>query len=328
MDVSANLAFVDVPVINSYCTAELVEDAEHQRTLLALCLQQIDGLGRVGIRRLLDSFRSLEELASCPLEQIIVRLKGIANASAIAARLHDQEETSVWADRAKVELDELLRRNVKPLTSGCPEWPDSLSKLPNRFAPAIVYCYGATSLLTASSVAFVSEAEIGDEAFGHLQRLASAILSRQIAVISGVESGVDVVLAKLSVDSDVRVGRSICVANTGLAKIPSRIRPIVSQVARNGGVLVSSFAMAHGPFSHDSLERTLIQSALGTVVVLCGDIPDPDEASSHPFNQVARYCHDVKKPVFSIGGHSQRTDIHPLRSESDDEWVIASVQGS
>lgn len=296
------------------------------RSILALVLQHVEGVGRVASRKLLASFNSIDDLVACPLEQIIVRLKGIGGAAAIAAKLHDETYLAELTASAGAELKELDRRRIRLLSSGGTDWPEALSALPNRFAPSLLYTFGGLELLARKSVAFVSDKRLEDAHFDHVQRLAKRLLREGIPITIGLGSGVDVVLAKLAVDTGSQPGLGICVAGEGLARISTAVRPVVAQVERLGGVLVSSFEMGHGPFDHDYNERILVQAALSTAVVVCAPIPlDDGDGQDSPIGQLISWCHEQRKPVFSIGPGTGRSDVHPLLTEGDDEWVLAAL---
>ena len=72
------------------------------------------------------------------------------------------------------------------------------------------------------------------------------------------------------------------------------MRPGATALTRAGGLLVSPFPMAHGPFDHDDRERALVQAALGRAVLAVAPPADSPE------DRAAAWAAEAGRPLLVL----------------------------
>ena len=260
------------------------------RAPFALALLSLDGLGRVTAHRILDRFASPDALRATPREQILLRIKGAPNASALVDRLLGAELDDALAD-AETAVAQDASRGIATLASGDTAWPEGLDVLPAASRPVLLRAYGALSALDAPLLSVLAAPPLDAASFEGIERLVGAAAARGVAPVVGAEHGIDVALMKRSAGS----GRAaIAVAGAGLAKVERSVRPAVTGLTRAGGLLVSPFAMTHGPFEHDLRERALVAAAIGRTV--CAVAP----VEGSPEDAAAGWAAEAGRPLVAL----------------------------
>lgn len=243
----------------------------------ALALHRLDGVGRVTAARLLHHFDSLEALRRYPREQVLARIKGAPNAEALVARLFDDAVMQPLLARAAEEAAQLAARRVRLLTPAAPGWPAGVDALERGMRPTLLYAYGEAGLLSRPFVAFFGRPPLPPPAYEAAQRLAATLLAEGHPVATAAATGFDVALHKQAAPGRTPL---LLFAGSGLARIPPALRPTAAQSVRHGGLLVSPFAMGHGPFAHDEKERALLMAALAAACVFAAPAPGTPEAAA------------------------------------------------
>ncbi|MFN3596055.1 MAG: DNA-processing protein DprA [Rubricoccaceae bacterium] len=225
----------------------------------ALALLHLDGVGRVAAHRLLERFGTYEALRAAPREQVRLRLKGVPGADAVTARLFDDGLMADALARARAEAEALAGRGVALLAPGMPGWPPGLTDLGRGTRPVLLYAFGNTALLGRPTLAVLGRPPLPPESFEHAQLAARHVWARGGVVATGARHGLDLALIKLGTAAG---GGVVAVVEAGLARLTPSMRPGATALVRAGGLLVSPFAMTHGPFAHDDRERAAVQVAL------------------------------------------------------------------
>ncbi|MDX1532364.1 MAG: DNA-processing protein DprA, partial [Rhodothermales bacterium] len=264
-------------------------------TDLALALLRLDGVGRVTAGRLLRHFPAYETLRACPREQVLLRLKGTPNAEALVAQLFDEAAMRPHLDQAEATRTALAQRQVTALTSHHDHWPAGLDDLARADRPVVLYAFGTPAALTGPVVSLFARPPLEGAAFETAQALVRRLVAAGLTVATGAQHGFDVVVAKLAAAANAP---AVLVAHAGLARLPKPLRPHASAAAKAGGVLLSPFAMAHGPFDHDDRERALVQAALARACVF---VAPPDGS---PEARALAWAVDAGRPVFGIAGEA------------------------
>ena len=260
------------------------------RAAFALALLSLDGVGRVTAHRVLAHFDGPAALRSTPREQVLLRIKGAPRAEALAAALqaHALGDAVV---RAQASADADAARGISTLAPGGDAWPAGLDALPPPQRPVVLRAYGPVGALGAPLVSILAVAPLAAEAFEGAERLVGAAAARGVAPVLGAETGVDLALLKRALGGGVR---PVVVAGAGLARVERSMRPALSQLTRAGGLLVSPFEMAHGPFEHDLKERALVAAALGRTV--CAVAPAAGSAE----DAAAAWAAEARRPLVAL----------------------------
>ncbi len=285
----------------------------------ALALRDTDGIGRVTAQRLLAHFPSYEALRATPREQALLRIKGAPNAAALIAHLFDADAMGTALAEAEARLDALAARRVEVLTARDARWPAGLADLDRAERPVVLYAYGDADLLVRPSAALFARPPLPGPAVEVAQDLVRALIAHGIVVVAGAEHGFDVVVHKLCASAG---HPSVLVTNVGMGKVPKPMRPTVSATVRAGGLLLSPFALDHGPFAHDDAERALVMASVANASAFFAP-----QAESHE-ERAMQWAAEHGKPTFGVAGDVPLPDrVHPLARPLDLDWVVAAASG-
>lgn len=254
----------------------------------ALALLSLDGVGRVTAHRVLERFPTLDSLRATPREQVLLRLKGAPHADRTVETLFSPEAFAPELSRAQNLADSLRAKRVHVLSSADATWPAGLDDLPRDVRPVVLYAFGDPTLLSARRLALLTHAPTDSAAFETTQALARDAMRRGIGLVVGARHGVDLALQKLAIGAGVP---AVAVVGSGLARLERSMRPGATALVRAGGLLLSPFGMAHGPFDHDERERALVQAALGRAV--CAAAPPQGSAE----DRAAAWAAEAGRPL-------------------------------
>jgi predicted Rossmann fold nucleotide-binding protein DprA/Smf involved in DNA uptake len=290
------------------------------RARLALALEHVEGLGRVGAGRLVPRFERFEAMLATPREQVLTRLKRIPNAARTVDRLFDAAYMSPHLDAADREVESLAKAGVLPLASGDPEWPAGVNDLPAAERPHILFVFGSLAALAAPRAALLGAAAMGAEAFERAQDLTRHLTERGVRPVVGASHGFDVVVAKLSHRPD-SPAPAVLVAACGLAHLSGPLRPVASAVVRAGGTLVSAFPMGQPYYPHQDDDAALLMAALAPAGVFVAPKPDTPAWKALAWTQTSR------RAAFALAPPDDALPeaLHRLVDAVDMEWVVAAA---
>ncbi len=267
--------------------------AASKSTIFISALESLDGVGRVTARKIAKHWDDLPEFQKYPKEQVLVRLKGVSNASKLVDNLNNLDlMRSCLEEQARlIEANE--KRQISLLSFKDDGWPDRLEEGVDTSPPNLIYGYGELELLKSSSVCILGRNGISSYAHEKAQVVVKHLHQKNITLSGPINSGFDVVLHKLSYDqSDPRP--SIMGAVMGLAKTPREYRSHVSINIKSGGLFFSPFSPEHGPFDHD------YSSAMETLIGISPVVVFVEPAGSPPQIELMRFAHKQRKAVFFI----------------------------
>ncbi len=256
---------------------------------LTLALLDVPGVGRATVHRILHHAHRYDDLLALPREQLGHRLKGVSRAADLAELLHDPARFAEHLAVADREIEARTRQRVTLLSPHHPHWPSGLDRLAASRRPAVLRAFGDAAVLSRPTLALLGSAGLSPEAFEAAQSLAAEASHRGIVVLCAMDDGFDVATLK-------RAGGGIGVPGAGLSKILPQLRPSVVETARGGGLVVSPFAMDHGPFGHDQSEASRVRMALSTACVVFDPAP-----GSHLLHTLERHVSGEER----IGGAVQ-----------------------
>ena len=257
----------------------------------ALALLSLDGVGRVTAHRLIERFPTLDALRATPREQVLLRLKGAPNAERTVETLFSPEAFAPALERADALVQSLVSKGIRVLAPADRAWPGGLDALPRESRPVLLYAYGKIPALNRPRLSFLTHAPVEGTVFEATQALARDAMARGVGLVVGARHGVDLALQKLAVGAGVPV---VAVVGSGLARLERSMRPGATALVRAGGLLLSPFSMAHGPFDHDDRERALVQAALGAAVCAAA----PPRGSSE--DRAAAWAAETGRPLALI----------------------------
>ncbi len=277
----------------------------------ALALTGLEGVGHVACNRLLGHFPTYEALREYPVEQFYTRTKGLSQVKDWSKILLDPALFSPYLLRAEEYTTILAEKGIRVLCKLDHDWPARSST--DEHLPPVLYYYGAPESLAMPAVCFLGNPPLNPTGFELAQQICHRLLHKDVAFVTGDESGLDVVLAKISVAAGSAC-KTLMVHHTGLSRLSSEIRPIASQIVKAGGGLLSGFEMSHGPFNHDKKTRTSLMRACSNVHI---HLPSQDG------KLVSTHIEMPECATFVVGDPPATISdsLHAISSSADLEWI-------
>jgi DNA processing protein len=224
------------------------------RDLLALHL--VPGIGPRLTAALLEQFGSAEAvLRASAAELQEVPLIG----PKLAQNLLHAREGNELAE----EIERIERYRVNLLTLGTPEYPASLSSIPD--APHLLYVRGTLTEADANAVALVGSRGCTEYGRRVAARLASGLVRAGVTIVSGLARGIDGAAHRAALEAG---GRTIAVLAGGLSRIYPPEHGELANTVMTSGALVTESRMEQEPQAGMFPARNRLISGLSKVVVI------------------------------------------------------------
>jgi DNA processing protein len=260
-----------------------------------LKLSQVSGLGNDGLRRLLQSLGSPENVLQSSIFELSKIVKPIV-AQAIARADEDIDLSSV-----DVWLDDPINHII---TVGDVLYPQALLNIADP--PLLLYVKGRVDLLNSPALAIVGSRNASMQGIRNADAFAHAVSDAGYCIISGMAHGIDTVAHSGGLKGQAS---SVAIVGTGLDKVyPAANRELAHRLSQNGAI-ISEFPLGTPPLASNFPRRNRIISgmSLGCLVV---------EASMQSGSLItARMSLEQGRDVFAIPGsiHSpQSKGCHAL----------------
>lgn len=228
------------PTTGNDCTGN-----SREALLALLALQQVDGLGAVGLNHLLASqttvLQLLElgpnarqlEFLSAPVRR---RLTGFLRSPRSSVYWQIAEQTLGWLDT----------HGGVALTKDDSRFPPLLRELAD--CPPLLFVHGQTGLLVSDSISIVGTRKPSITGRQFAQRLARNLAEAGLVVTSGMALGIDTATHQGALDSS---GRTVAVMATGLDVMYPASNFQLSQRIKHSGALVTEMPL--GTSTHPGL---------------------------------------------------------------------------
>lgn len=250
---------------------------------LTLC--RLPGVGTRARLELLEHFGSVEKIFSTRHDELQAVLAG--KNEAISALIDGPDPNALQA-----EFTWLAQPDHHLLTWADAGYPALLREIPDP--PVLLYVIGNPRVLSTPQLAIVGSRNPSPMGKENAQAFARSLAGAGLAITSGLALGVDGAAHRGALAAG---GRTIAVAGTGLDRVyPARHRDLAHAVVKQGGALVSEFALGTPPLPENFPIRNRIISGLsiGTLVV---------EAALQSGSLItARLAADQGREVFAIPG--------------------------
>lgn len=248
-------------------------------------LLETPGLGRDGVRRLLASFGSAEQVLGA--SKAAWQQVGGPQLAAAHGGESDELPARLYAAHAWLERGE--RRQV--LTLGDRDYPPQL--LQSADPPLLLYAQGRVELLARRSLAIVGSRNASVQGLDNARTFAAHLSRQGWTIVSGLALGIDGAAHEGGLQG---AGSTVAVVGTGLDRVyPARHRDLAQRIAESG-VLVSEFAPGTPALAQHFPMRNRIIAGLsrGTLVV---------EAAVQSGSLItARLAAEAGREVFAVPG--------------------------
>ncbi|MBL7071937.1 MAG: DNA-protecting protein DprA [Candidatus Omnitrophica bacterium] len=220
-----------------------------------ILLNQIDGLGFIRLKELLDVFQSTSAILKAGSDELL-------EVSGIDGTLADK----IPALNKKGLSDELRLikdAGVKLVSVFDSDYPENLRKIYSP--PILLYVLGDMKREDSDAVAIVGTRQPSRYAVSMCEKIAYQLASMGMTIVSGFARGIDTTAHK----GAVKAGRTIAVLGSGLNFVyPSENMGLVKGICEQGAV-ISEFAMNTSPYKANfpRRNRVICGLSLGVLVV-------------------------------------------------------------
>ncbi len=247
-----------------------------------LAFHRVPYIGPARLRRLIETFGSLERAWS-------------ASASELQRCLEDRARTELVKARANLDVAALYRQvidsGVQVTTPVDLSYPSLLSEIPAP--PPVLYYRGEILETDRTAVAIVGTRRVTPYGREMAARLAGDLARAGVTIVSGLARGVDGMAHQAALDAG---GRTIAVLGSGINRIyPPEHRNLASRIAEQGAVL-SDYLPETPPDGVNFPPRNRIISGLSLGVVV---IEAPDRSGALI---TVDFAADQGRDVFAVPG--------------------------
>jgi len=209
----------------------------------------------------------------------------------LVAVLTDGTQLASARQRARRELDQLVRLHVSLLSASSPLYPDALRSIPD--SPVLLYCRGDLSCLDRPAVAIIGARTATEYGRRVGSMLAAELAAAGITIVSGAAYGIDAAAHRGALQ---RGGGTVAVLGGGIDVIYPRSHAGLFRDISDNGLLLSEYPVGTSPegFRFPARNRIISGLASGVVVV---------EATEKSGSLItARLALDQGREVFAVPG--------------------------
>ena len=230
---------------------------ENSELYYQVALSQIEGIGSVTARNLLQHFKTAEEVFKTPARM----LKNIDGVGEYRAKLFKLEEVKEVTEK---QLQFAANHNIQILHIGHPGYPKRL--LQCNDAPLVLYYKGNADLNVAKVCAIVGTRKSTD--YGQRcteDLLASLEGTPDLIITSGLALGIDTIAHKASLKHNVA---TVGVLGHGLDHIyPASNKGLAKEMLQNGGLL-TEFIIGTKPSPSNFPVRNRIVAGMSDITII------------------------------------------------------------
>jgi len=225
-----------------------------------LALYQIQGLGYVSILKIMQHFKSLNELLDSnetKTDELISK-----------KHLIQIKKNIIELDKfAQKQLEQAEKLGVRIISYYDKEYPNLLKEIYD--APPLLFIKGNFSILNDKTLAIVGTRLASDYGLKTAGYFAGGLAENGVTVVSGMARGIDSAAHKSAIEAG---GSTIAVVGCGLDIVyPPENKNLKSRIEEHG-VMVSELPFGTEPLAHNFPRRNRIISGLsyGTIVIEAG----------------------------------------------------------
>lgn len=250
-----------------------------------LALNFLSDIGPALARKLLKVFGCPENIFKAPLRELM-RVAGIGENRAASIVRFDR-----W-DRVQVEIDLIMKNDIKLLTLNDRAYPEGLKHLPD--APPVLYVKGEIRETDRYAVSVVGSRSATNYGMLVTERMSYKLASCGLTIVSGMARGIDSASHRGALKAK---GRTIAVLGSGLdVPYPAENRGLMKAIAASGAV-ISEFPLGTLPEKGNFPRRNRIISALSLGLVVVEATVDSGSLIT------VGYALEQGKEVFAVPGN-------------------------
>ncbi|MCX6209029.1 MAG: DNA-processing protein DprA [Bacteroidetes bacterium] len=224
--------------------------------LYQISLTQIDGIGAVQAKLLLEHFQDAESIFKASKKELSL-IEGIGTVRAASIKQFD-----TFKD-AENEISFIEKHHIQPLFIGNKNYPQNL--LHCYDAPTMLYYRGTCSLNTAKSISIIGTRTNSEYGKQITEQLIEDLANENITVYSGLAFGIDAIAHKSAVKNNLT---TIGVLAHGLDTIyPSQHKTLAKEMLLNGGLL-TEFPKGTKADKHNFPRRNRIVAGIANATIV------------------------------------------------------------
>ncbi len=250
----------------------------------ALVLRAVRGVGDRGFKALVDALGTPGAVLGAGASELRERCAVTPELARAVARA---EEHRPWA---RAQVARARRMGVRLVPYGSPDYPALLRTLPDP--PAVLYVAGSIAACAPPAVAVVGSRKATEHGCRFAFRLARDLVSRGVAVVSGMARGIDSAAHRGALEGG---GPTVAVFGSGI-DVLSWGKVDLARRIRRRGALLSELPFGSPPLAHHFPRRNRIISGLSLGVVVV-------EAAEGSGSLITAGCAlDQGREVFAVPG--------------------------
>lgn len=223
-------------------------------------LSLIFGIGPIRIKRLLEYFRSPDQIWKAPKKELL-------RVASVGPKIAD----SIIKTRKEIDLDAFLQRcheeEIDILTLEDRQYPHKLKEIYDP--PPVLYYRGSLVENDRQGIAVVGSRKMTSYGARVVKRIVPELVSAGLTIISGLALGIDGLAHQVALEAG---GRTLAVLGSGVDQIYPREHTNLYQEIILNGAVISTFPPNTPPEKSNFPARNRIISGLseGTLVVEAG----------------------------------------------------------
>ncbi len=252
--------------------------------LYTIALTQVNGIGAVQAKQLIEQFGTADAVFKTPLKSLAaVEGFGLIKANAIKK----------FSDFKSIE-DEITFCQFHHINILCLTDPSYPKRLLNCFdAPTVIYYRGTADLNTARIISIVGTRINSDYGKQITEQIVKELAAQNVLIISGMAFGIDAIAHKAALQNDLA---TVGVLAHGLNTIyPPQHTSLAKDMLQNGGLL-TEFPRFTKPDKHNFPRRNRIVAGMadGTIVI--------ETAAKGGSMITAELTYDYNRDLFAVPG--------------------------
>ncbi len=260
----------------------------HNDLLYKIALTKIPKIGAIKGKLLLSYCGSLEEVFKSK-RQALLKIPNIG--PILAEAICDKKAL----ERAKKELDQILKYDIKVSFFLDPDYPYRLKQYPD--CPVVLYSKGDFNWNKDRMVAIVGTRVPSSYGKMFCESLISDLSKYKVTIVSGMAHGIDSIAHRAAVNHQIE---TIGVLGSGIGRIyPSSNLSLSQRMILNGG-LISEFSFYQKPDRENFPKRNRIVAGMCDAVIV---IESKEKGGSLI---TANYANEYNKDVFALPGNVGR----------------------
>ncbi len=253
-------------------------------SLFTIALTQVNGIGAVQAKQLIEQFGSAEAVFNAPVKALAA-IEGFGEIKAHAIK----KFSDFRSIEEEIEFCHFHHINTLCLTDEA--YP---KRLLNCFdAPTVLYYRGTADLNTARIISIVGTRVNSDYGKQLTEQIVKELSTQNVLIISGMAFGIDAIAHRAALQNDLA---TVGVLAHGLDTIyPAQHTNLAKEMLNNGGLL-TEFPRFTKPDKHNFPRRNRIVAGMadGTIVI--------ETASKGGSMITAELTYDYNRDLFAVPG--------------------------